>query len=123
MCGFAHSSDTFFFQLAGHARDRSPGALGPPVRLRRARPGSICPERWPGSSRPTRGSRKRSASTIFPGETYQAGIGQGYDVVTPIQLINAYAALANGGKLYQPQVVREVVGPDGTVVRPFKPRS
>ena len=28
---------------------------------------------------------------IFPGEVYQAGIGQGYDVVTPIQLINAYA--------------------------------
>ena len=59
---------------------------------------------------------------IFPGEVYQAGIGQGYDVVTPIQLINAYAALANGGKLYQPQLVREVVGPDGTVVRPFEPK-
>ena len=59
---------------------------------------------------------------IFPGETYQAGIGQGYDAVTPLQLINAYAALANGGKLYQPQIVREVVGPDGTVVRPFEPK-
>ena len=58
---------------------------------------------------------------IFPGETYQAGIGQGYDVVTPIQLINAYAALANGGTLYKPQIVRDIVGPDGTVVRPFKP--
>ena len=58
---------------------------------------------------------------IFPGETYQAGIGQGYDVVTPIQLINAYAALANGGKLYQPQIVRQVIGPDGKVVRAFKP--
>ena len=52
---------------------------------------------------------------MFGGEVYQAGIGQGYDVVTPIQLINAYAALANGGKLYRPQLVREVVGPDGTV--------
>jgi len=57
---------------------------------------------------------------IFPGETYQAGIGQGYDVVTPIQLINAYAALANGGTLYQPQIVHDIVGPDGTVVRPFQ---
>ena len=59
---------------------------------------------------------------IFPGEVYQAGIGQGYDVVTPIQLINAYAALANGGKVYQPQVVREIVAPDGSVVRPFEPK-
>jgi cell division protein FtsI/penicillin-binding protein 2 len=59
---------------------------------------------------------------VFAGETYQAGIGQGYDVVTPIQLINAYAALANGGTLYQPQIVHDIVGPDGTVVQPFKPK-
>jgi penicillin-binding protein 2 len=58
---------------------------------------------------------------MFTGEVYQAGIGQGYDVVTPIQLINAFSALANGGKLYRPQLVREIVGPDGTVVKPFKP--
>jgi penicillin-binding protein 2 len=53
---------------------------------------------------------------------YQAGIGQGYDVVTPIQLINAYAALANGGTVHQPQLVRQIVGPDGSVVRPFEPK-
>ena len=59
---------------------------------------------------------------IFPGETYQAGIGQGYDVVTPIQLINAYAALANGGTLYQPQIVRDDRRVrTASVVRPFKP--
>jgi penicillin-binding protein 2 len=56
---------------------------------------------------------------MFGGETYQAGIGQGYDVVTPIQLITAYSALANGGTVYQPQVVKTITGPDGTVVRPF----
>jgi membrane peptidoglycan carboxypeptidase len=39
-----------------------------------------------------------------------------------MQLINAYAALANGGKLYQPQIVRQIIGPDGTVVRPFTPK-
>jgi membrane peptidoglycan carboxypeptidase len=58
---------------------------------------------------------------MFPGEVYQAGIGQGYDVVTPLQLITAYSALANGGKLYRPQLVRDVMGPDGTVITPFKP--
>ena len=59
---------------------------------------------------------------IFPGEVYQAGIGQGYDVVTPIQLINAYATLANGGTVYQPQIVHDITGPDGSVVRPFTPK-
>jgi membrane peptidoglycan carboxypeptidase len=58
---------------------------------------------------------------MFEGEVYQAGIGQGYDVVTPLQLINAYAALANGGRLYRPQIVRTIVGPDGKVIRKFKP--
>ena len=51
------------------------------------------------------------AQPIYPGEMYQAGIGQGYDAVTPIQLINAYAALANGGKLYRPQLVRDGARP------------
>jgi cell division protein FtsI/penicillin-binding protein 2 len=59
---------------------------------------------------------------IYPGEVLQAGIGQGYDLATVLQVANAYAAVANGGKLYQPQVVREVRGPDGTVVRPFEPK-
>jgi membrane peptidoglycan carboxypeptidase len=58
---------------------------------------------------------------MFGGETAQAGIGQGYVAVTPIQLITAYAALANGGKLYRPQIVETITGPDGTVIQPFKP--
>jgi penicillin-binding protein 2 len=58
---------------------------------------------------------------IYPGEVYHAAIGQGYDVVTPMQLLNAYAAMANGGRVYEPQIVRRVLGPDGAVVREFEP--
>ena len=29
--------------------------------------------------------------------------------------------MVNGGKLYQPQLVRQIIGPDGSIVRPFKP--
>ena len=104
-CGFGHSSDTFFYQVAGDARHRSARRTGPSNTASVRRPASTCPARSAASSRPTSGSWTRSARPIFPGETYQAGIGQGYDVVTPLQLINAYAALANGGTLYQPQVV------------------
>ena len=64
----------------------------------------------------------RFGQPIYPGEVLQAGIGQGFDLATVLQVANAYAAVANGGKLYQPQVVREVRGPDGTVVRPFEPK-
>jgi penicillin-binding protein 2 len=120
-CGFGHSSDTFFFQLAGMlgidrlafwAKDFGFGA----------KTGIDLPGEVSGIVPSNEWKLQNLGARIFPGEVYQAGIGQGYDVVTPIQLINAYAALANGGKLYQPQIVREIVGPDGSVVRPFKPK-
>lgn len=43
------------------------------------------------------------------GDTYNASIGQGNILVTPLQLARAYAALANGGMLPQPFLVKAVV--------------
>ena len=120
-CGFGHSSDTYFFQVArmlgidrlsywarqfGFGQDTGidlPGEVD----------GIVPSNAW---------KIEAKGEEIFPGEVFQAGIGQGYDAVTPIQLINAYSALVNGGKLYQPRVVRDVIGPDGKVVKKFKPK-
>lgn len=41
----------------------------------------------------------------YPGETVIAGIGQGFNVVTPVQLANAVATLANGGSRYEPRLL------------------
>ncbi|MBT8048452.1 MAG: penicillin-binding protein 2 [Xanthomonadales bacterium] len=41
----------------------------------------------------------------YPGETVIAGIGQGFNVVTPIQLANAVATLANGGTRFEPRLL------------------
>jgi penicillin-binding protein 2 len=118
--GFGHSSDTFFFQLAGRlgidrlahwARQYGFGertGIDLPAEAR----GTVPSNEW---------KQEVFGQSIFPGETYQAGIGQGYDTVTPIQLLNAYAALANGGKLYRPQVVRRILNADGSVQRDFEP--
>jgi penicillin-binding protein 2 len=51
-----------------------------------------------------------------------AAIGQGATTVTVLQLALSYAALANGGTLYQPQIVRAVETSAGTVVQEFTPR-
>ena len=51
-----------------------------------------------------------------------AAIGQGATTVTVLQLALAYAAIANGGTLYQPQVVRSIETSNGTVVQDFPPR-
>lgn len=121
MLGFAHSSDTFFYQLAGMLGiDRlshwaKQFGFGAPTGI--DLPGEVA-----GIVPSNPWKEEAIGAPIYPGEVYQAGIGQGYDVVTPIQLVNAYAALANGGKLYQPQIVHDVVGPDGSVVRPFQPK-
>ena len=40
--------------------------------------------------------------------------------VTPIQLLTAVSAVANGGTLMKPQLVKEIVGPSGRVLTPFK---
>ena len=42
----------------------------------------------------------------YPGETVIAGIGQGFNVVTPIQLATALAALANGGTVFIPHLLQ-----------------
>ncbi len=62
------------------------------------------------------------------GNRYRAGdavnfaIGQGDTIVTPLQLARAYAALSNGGTLYEPRVAKAIVAPDGTVLRRIPPK-
>jgi penicillin-binding protein 2 len=55
------------------------------------------------------------------GDALNAAIGQGDTTVTPLQMAMVYAAIANGGKLYQPQVTKGIVSPDGSVVKQFEP--
>jgi len=47
--------------------------------------------------------------------------GQGISV-TPLQLLRAYAAIANGGKLMRPYIVRRIVAPDGSVLHENQPQ-
>jgi len=71
---------------------------------------------------PTQEWKQRTLNEkYFTGELYQAGIGQGYNTSTPIQVLNAYAALANGGTLYKPQLVRKILDPDGRLVERVQP--
>ncbi|MDP8222284.1 MAG: penicillin-binding protein 2 [Candidatus Lernaella stagnicola] len=57
----------------------------------------------------------------MPGETLNTAIGQGSVTMTPLQLAVMYAAIANRGTLYQPQVVDKVLAPNGKVIKQFEP--
>ena len=62
----------------------------------------------------------------LPGDNINTGIGQGFVSVTAIQLANAYAAFANGGTLFSPNIVEKVVARSedrfGSSVIEFDPR-
>ncbi|HET6690308.1 MAG TPA: penicillin-binding protein 2 [Miltoncostaeaceae bacterium] len=51
------------------------------------------------------------------GDTIQLGVGQGYLLVTPVQMAVAYAAIANGGTIVSPTVAQSVRDPNGRVVQ------
>jgi penicillin-binding protein 2 len=53
----------------------------------------------------------------FPGETVNFGVGQGYLLVTPLQLAHMVAELAERGQSYRPRLVMGVRNADGTTVR------
>lgn len=55
--------------------------------------------------------QRRWKQPWYPGETVIAGIGQGYHLMTPLQLAAATAMLANGGKRVEPRLVDAVRDP------------
>jgi penicillin-binding protein 2 len=115
-CGFAHSSDTFFYQAAAMLGIDRHGYWGHQFGFG-ATTGIDLPAEAAGTVPTNQWKLDTLGLPIYPGETYLAGIGQGYVAVTPLQLLNAYSALANGGTLYAPHVVGQTIGPDGTVTK------
>jgi penicillin-binding protein 2 len=57
----------------------------------------------------------------YSGETLSLSVGQGYLNVTPIQLLVMISAIANGGKLYLPQVVERVENIYGNILKEYPP--
>jgi penicillin-binding protein 2 len=55
------------------------------------------------------------------GETTSLAIGQGFALATPLQLLRAYCALANGGTLYKPWLVKRIETADGQTIQEFPP--
>ena len=122
--GFAHSSDIYFYTLAGGS-PMAPNVKGVgPEAI--AKYGHML-----GFGAPTGIDLPDEAAGIMPspewklqnfkeewsiGNTYHEAIGQGYVAVTPLQLLNAYASVANGGTLWKPHLLKQVNDAKGTAV-------
>lgn len=57
----------------------------------------------------------------LPGDTYNLSIGQGYLSVSPIQVVASFSALANGGKLLRPHLVKQIIDHEGGTVEDIEP--
>jgi penicillin-binding protein 2 len=57
------------------------------------------------------------------GEIIPVSIGQGFNLVTPLQLVLAYSALANGGTLFKPRIIKQIEGMDGKMIKTFVPEK
>jgi penicillin-binding protein 2 len=122
----SQSCDIFFYKATGGFEDfqglgidrlgkyAAMFGLGEPtgIELTGEASGLLPSERW---------KRLTYSESWFTGDTYNAAIGQGYVLVTPLQMLNATAAIANGGTLYRPQLIYQEVDLDGQMVQPFEP--
>ncbi|MBI2880844.1 MAG: penicillin-binding protein 2 [Candidatus Tectomicrobia bacterium] len=114
------SCDVYFYQLGLRlgidriARYASAFGLGRPTGLvaQGEKAGVVPSPEW---------KKKATGEPWYPGETVSIAIGQGYTLVTPIQMAVLISAVANGGTLYRPLLVRRVEESDGTVSQVFAP--
>jgi len=61
-------------------------------------------------------NQPRAQQIWYIGDTYNLSIGQGYLLVTPIQVASAFSAIANGGILYRPKIVDKIIGSEKELV-------
>lgn len=126
--GIAHSCNVFFYKVGGGFEDEIDG-LGPEqlahyatlfgfgeltgVELTGESEGRVPTPRW---------KRRTYGESWSTGNTYHLSIGEGFLEVTPLQMLNAVNAVANGGTLYRPHIVHHVTDAQGNVTRPFEPQ-
>ncbi|MDP6334814.1 MAG: penicillin-binding protein 2 [Nitrospinaceae bacterium] len=114
------SCDVYFYtlgyrlgvdNLAKYAKKLGLGARTG-VRLNGEKPGLVPSIQW---------KKKARNKPWLPGETISASIGQGYNLVTPLQNASMVSTVANGGLLVKPYLVKKTEDSEGKVIQEFFP--
>ncbi len=57
----------------------------------------------------------------WDGDTYHLAIGQGYLQITPLEVAAGFLSIANGGKIFKPQVVQKIIDSEKNLIEEIKP--
>ena len=87
------------------------------------RAGLIPDREWFTAEQRAESGRVRAEGPWSGGDLMNAIVGQGAVLTTPLQLANAYAAMVNGGTVWETRVVSEIVDKDGNVLAENEPRA
>ncbi len=125
----AMSSDACFYKVGGGYKTEIPEGVDIQRIQQYARalgydqPSGIeLPGELPGLIPDPTWKRRFKGENWSTGDTYLSTIGQGYDLATPLQVLESAATIANNGKLMQPTIIKQIVDNEGNVIQPFTPR-
>jgi penicillin-binding protein 2 len=126
----AKSSDIYFYTVGGGRAGTNIAGLGPDKIaewLRKFNLGKQLGIDLPGEKSglvpDTAWKLKARNEQWFLGDTYHYAIGQGDLLVTPLQVNSWTSTIANGGTVYQPEILNEVADHDGHVVQKIEPKA
>ncbi len=107
--GLKHSCDVYFYDVARRIGIDAIAAMAHRFGFGQAYDFGV-PGAKAGVVPSTEWKKKNYKTKWLTGETLNVGIGQGYMLTTPLQLVVAAARIANGGKAVVPRIVRAVGG-------------
>ncbi len=121
----AESCNVYFYTIGGGYQDQK--GLGP-TKIKEyldifgwsSLTGIDLPEEAQGFVPDKEWKKKEFGQSWWDGDTYNLAIGQGFLLISPLEVITSLAAVANGGKLIQPQVVRQVVDSSKNIIKEFE---
>ncbi len=122
----AESSDVYFYTIGGGYKDQE--GLGP-TKIKKylqlfgwgEKTGIDLPGEKKGLIPSPQWKKKVKGVFWWDGDTYNLSIGQGDVLATPIQVATSFVPIANGGILYQPRIVKEIVDEKKNIIKEFKP--
>ncbi len=123
----ARSSNVYFYEVGGGFEDI--GGLGV-QRLKKYWQKFMLDQKTgidlPGEKNgflPDPAEKEKRTGTIWRlGDTYNVSIGQGDLMITPLELINYISSIANGGKIFQPFVVKKITDEKGNLIKENSPK-